>query len=447
MPPDGPRSNRRRFLATLAAATLAGCTESGEPTPTDRSTDRPTATATDQSTATGTAPATEPSTETPDQGTPEPRPLDDSWGSFGYGAGNSGRNDGTQPLTGNDPVWGVKIAGDNTLPEPVVTPEAVHVTSESFLYGISRTDGLIEWRTDLGLPAFYFTPAVGDGVLYIPARSLTGVYRGTDAPGALLAVDAATGDVRWRREAYVTSSPLLAGGLLYHAAATASTGTVEAVALDGEETAWSYQFGDGDASTAFGTPALADGRLFATGNDGREDPTGRLVALDAATGKRQWGVTTEAATEDAPAVADGDVFFGTEAGTLYSVDAETGSTNWTHELPERVVNKPSVGGDLVYALADSKLHAVDRTDGTRRWSTPTDPVEDNVTVTTDHVFVGGENLEAFDAATGELVWDRPPGGYTGGYGVPVIVDGYLYAGVCVKETPESIYDNYVYQFG
>ncbi len=134
-------------------------------------------------------------------------------------------------------------------------------------------------------------------------------------------------------------------------------------------------------------------------------------------------------------------------GTLYSVDAETGSTSWTHEFDAAPVSKPTVGNGLVYVLADSALHAVDRADGTHRWSSPTDPVEDNVTATTEAVYVGGGTLDVFDATTGDLAWQRLIDGYTGGFGVPVVVDGYLYVGVCVKENEKSIYDNYVYLLG
>lgn len=443
---DDRRVDRRRFLAALAAAGVAGCTESRDPTRTERSTSQATGTPAD--TPTATEPPTDTATPTPES-TPEPRPLDDTWPGFGNDAGNSGSTDGS-PLTGNRRQWATKIAGDNTLPEPVVTGDAIHVTSENFLYGIERESGLISWKTDLGAPAYFFTPAVGDGVLYVPARTLTGVFNGSDTPGELLAVDVGDGAVRWRREAFVTSSAVLSDGLLYHAAATATTGSVEAlsVAADGAESAWRYRFGDDEDSTAFGTPAFDDGTVFATGTVGTDDAaTGRLVALDAASGTRQWRVTTPAPTDLSPACSDGDVFFSDEGGTLYSVDGERGETNWTHQFDAAPDSKPTVGPDRVYVLGDSTLHALDRADGSLLWSAPTDPIEDNVTATTEHVYVGGETLEAFDAETGELAWERPIDGYTGGYGVPVVVDGYLYGGVCVKETEESIYDNYVYVLG
>jgi outer membrane protein assembly factor BamB len=446
MADDDARVDRRRVLAALAAAGLAGCTESSDPTATEDST--PPATTTPEATPTATDPSTDTPTATPES-TPEPRALDDTWPGYGNDLGNSGMTDG-MPLTGNRRQWATNVDGDNTLPEPVVTRDAIHVTTENFLYGIDRETGVISWKTDIGAPAYFFTSAVGDGSLYVPARNLTGVFNGSDTPGELLAIDSASGDVRWRREAFVTSSPVLGDGLLYHAAATATEGSVEALSVspDGGSQAWRYRFGDGEHSAAFGTPALDDGRLFATGTVGQDDAaTGRLVALDAATGARQWRVTASAPTENAPACSDGDVFFSDDAGVMYSVDGETGSTNWTHEFDAAPVNKPSVGNGLVYVLADSTLHAVDRADGTHQWSSPTDPVEDNVTATTEHVYVGGTTLDAFDATTGDLSWQREIGGYTGAFGVPVVVDGYLYVGVCVKETEKSIYANYVYLLG
>jgi outer membrane protein assembly factor BamB len=445
MADDDTRSDRRRFLAALAAAGLAGCTESRDPTPTEGSTTQSTTTVPTQ---TATEPPSDTETPTPES-TPEPRALDDTWRGYGNDPGNSGTTDG-MPLTGNRRQWATKVDGDNTLPEPVVTTEAVHVTTENFLYGIDRATGVISWKTDLGAPAYFFTPAVGDGVLYVPARSLTGVFNGSDTAGELFAVDAGSGSIRWRREAFITSSPVLGDGLLYHASATATTGRVEALSVspDAASRAWRYRFGDGAHSAAFGTPALDGDRLFATGTVGQDDAaSGRLVALDAGSGELLWRATTPAPTENSPACSDGDVFFSDEAGTMYSVDGETGTTNWTTEFDTAPVNKPTVGNGLVYVLADSSLHAVDREDGTHRWASPTDPVEDSVTATTEEVYVGGETLDAFDATTGELTWQREIDGYTGGFGVPVVVDGYLYVGVCVKHTDESIYDNYVYLLG
>jgi outer membrane protein assembly factor BamB len=441
MDSDDPALDRRAFLATVGAGLLAGCTSDPEPTATAPGTDAPT----DSATATPTdAPAT--ATDTAASGTPEPRPLDDAWSAYGYDLGNSGFNPESGAVTGRDVQWSQAVEGDNTLPEPAVTADHVLVASETYVYAIDRVDGTLDWRTDLGIETYFYTPAVVDGVAYAVGRGLGGAYKGTDTPGTMAALDLATGEQRWSREAYVTSSPVVHDGRVHYAASTADRGFVRAAAADDGSEVWEYPFGGPEVtSVSLGTPALDGDALYATGTVGGD--AGRLFALDPAAGSERWRLDTDAALEHAPACSDGDVFLSDEAGTLYAVDTASGSVRWTTDLPEAPPSKPTVGNGLVYVLADDHLHAVDRSDGTRRWKAEIGPVQSTITLTSDVVYVGGNQMDAFDATTGERRWQRSIDGYSGAYGVPAVVDEYMYVGACVKDDPQAIYDNYVYLLG
>jgi outer membrane protein assembly factor BamB len=65
---------------------------------------------------------------------------------------------------------------------------------------------------------------------------------------------------------------------------------------------------------------VANGVVFAAaGSD--------LLAVDAATGTQTWLVTTDF-IETSPAVANGVVYVGTDAGRLLAVDASSGAELW-----------------------------------------------------------------------------------------------------------------------
>lgn len=435
---DTTALDRRAFLATVGAGLLAGCTSERDPTTPAAGTDPPT----DSATAT----PTDAPTETTASGTPEPRPLDDAWSAYGYDLGNSGFNPESGPVTGTAVQWSEAVAGDNTLPEPAVTTDLALVASETYLYAIDRVDGTLTWRADLGIETFFYTPAVVDDVVYAVARRPNGALRGSDTPGLITALDLETGEQRWSREAFVTSSPVVHEGRIHYAATTADRGFVRAAATDDGTEIWEHPFAGPEVTSAsLGTPALDGDTLYATGTVGGD--SGRLLALDPSTGSERWRLDTDAALDLAPACSDGDVFFSDEAGTLYAVDTASGSARWTTDLPDAPPSKPTVGNGLVYVLANDHLHAFDRSDGTRRWRSEIGPVQSTITLTSDALYVGGDQMDAYDATTGERLWQRTVDGYTGAYGVPAVVDGYMYVGTCVKDDPQSLYDNYLYLLG
>ena len=77
---------------------------------------------------------------------------------------------------------------------------------------------------------------------------------------------------------------------------------------------------------AFHPVAVGDTVYFASSADDR------VVAIDAATGKVRWTVRTDGPVRLAPTVADGRVYFGSDDGCAYCVDAEDGSPVWKHRV-------------------------------------------------------------------------------------------------------------------
>src|SRR3990170_498820 len=94
-----------------------------------------------------------------------------------------------------------------------------------------------------------------------------------------------------------------------------------------------------------------------------------LVALDAATGARLWTFNgTEAwtasppnATRSAPAASGGVVVFGAQDGngTVYAVNAATGTLAWWFPTGSPVRTVPAIAGDLVYVTSGTTLFYLD----------------------------------------------------------------------------------------
>ncbi|NUT99564.1 MAG: PQQ-binding-like beta-propeller repeat protein, partial [Saccharothrix sp.] len=130
-----------------------------------------------------------------------------------------------------------------------------------------------------------------------------------------------------------------------------------------------------------------------------------------------------------PAVVDGVVYFGGPEGKFHALDAKTGATRWTYDLPGGVViDGPSVARGKVF-FGDSRgfLYALDQRTGKPVWLKDTEPHEAGMHTSSPlyhdgRVYVGassGENvnpdrnypcctfrghLDSFDADTGDLVW-------------------------------------------
>ena len=69
-----------------------------------------------------------------------------------------------------------------------------------------------------------------------------------------------------------------------------------------------------------------------------------------------------------PAIADGVVYLGTEAGTLHAVEMETGQELWRFKTDGPVFHPPLVNDDLVlFGSWDGRLRAVNRKSGDLIW--------------------------------------------------------------------------------
>lgn len=148
------------------------------------------------------------------------------------------------------------------------------------------------------------------------------------------------------------------------------------------------------------------------------------------------GVPTVARSGFEGAAASTTVYVGSDDGTLYAVDAETGEEVWAFDEPDdHLFSSPTVVDGIVYVgSADGTLYAVDAAAGELEWSVSQSdwefrhsPAVADGTVYATAVMDGfgvPDYTFAFDAETGEEKWvyDEKPG-YTGAVAV---ADGAVY---------------------
>ena len=185
-------------------------------------------------------------------------------------------------LDGSD-EWAVPV-GSNTLPPFGVAVDGYRLfTGRDRVVAIDARTGDRLWSFDDPTISAFDDPVVADGTVYLSAtRPTAGVPAGT-----LFALDAVDGSEQWRFETGLSPSPpaVTPDGLYLTAE------QVTALGLDGTER-WTY--GGNQFVTA--SPSVGADTVFLGGIDGR------VIALDAATGRRRWQVATAGALLHAPAV-------------------------------------------------------------------------------------------------------------------------------------------------
>jgi outer membrane protein assembly factor BamB len=159
------------------------------------------------------------------------------------------------------------------------------------------------------------------------------------------------------------------------------------------------------------TPALAGGTLYFGSDDGN------FYALDARTGALRWRLAVGAGIASSPSIVDGTVFFTAWDGKLYAVKAASGSVRWKADLGRDLGNmnywdfytsSPTpFDGTLYVGSGDGHVYAVDPATGRIRWSHDTGArVRGTPAVTDRHVVVGtmDGHVVAMDRRTGAAQW-------------------------------------------
>jgi len=426
MPPSRPPSSsrvtsatRRRFLGLAGAsavAGLAGCLSgprSGSPgSDSPSSTDTPDGPAGTGNTAgwaqfgadphnTGHAPAVSgPGAGDAevawrhDAGTPtmNTSPVVADGVVYAAGSGDPGLVHAVDVATGEQ-RWQFEPAG-YVSSAPALAGDTMFVgTWGKEFYAVDTATGDRQWRQGVGHRFGASAPVVADGTVYVGTVG-DGPLVVSDPEDeeqfeacAFLALDAATGDIRWQYREFderdsIDSSPAVADGRVFFA---------------GEQTLYALNAATGEAVwtrsvpiSPESSPAVADGVVYygaTVGSTDDDEPPARLRAFEAATGETLWAAPIEdTSLRTSPAVADGTVYVaassrrvcteaggadesncsGVNRGRLYAVDAASGERLWTAPLTTDTRSSPAVAGGVVYVGSGGGLSAVS-TDGDPLW--------------------------------------------------------------------------------
>ena len=209
-----------------------------------------------------------------------------------------------------------------------------------------------------------------------------------------------------------------------HVIVGSDEGELYALALSGLSRVWRWPNATDSVGAEpfnlFGAPAINGSDIYI----GRETDTvssDRLYKFTDAGGSVTPGpayVLNNQGVVDAPAIdADGSVYFGTDGGYLYKMDANLSSPLWELHLVEPIgeVSGPIIGGDgTVYCGTDSAglgisshLCAVN-TDGTVKWTVTLDGTGPRPALGQSALFVGTEQgtIYSIDPSTGTINWQK-----------------------------------------
>jgi outer membrane protein assembly factor BamB len=156
------------------------------------------------------------------------------------------------------------------------------------------------------------------------------------------------------------------------------------------------------------SPAIANGVIFVGSNDGS------MYAIDQETGAQKWAAMTHGRIASSPAVAHGMVYFGSYDGYFYAAEAATGKLAWRfRNAGER-------------RFAGTHLHGTIPLGETM--PDPYDVYLSSPVVWKGAVYFGSGdgNVYALDAMTGSLKWKFQTGDVV--HSSPAIAEGKLFVG-------------------
>jgi outer membrane protein assembly factor BamB len=249
-----------------------------------------------------------------------------------------------------------------------------------------------------------WTKKIGGRVRSSPAVSNGIVYVGSDG-GYVQARRVRDGSLVWSRRFSkgVTSSPLIAEGRVYlgsrngtFAALNAKTGSIV-----WKRAVWS----------------VWDGAAYRNDTIYVASDQSRVWAFDADTGAQRWVRDVRGRARGTPAVTDGRVFVGTDAGRLYALARKSGSVLWSAAVVQPgngyVRCAPAVANGIVVVSVgmtttpmDGKLRAYDVRNGALRWTGEMSDYSTSSPAVVNGMFVVGSfdhRLYAFGSG-GALLW-------------------------------------------
>lgn len=328
-------------------------------------------------------------------------------------------------------AWSHRTPGTFLTGSPVIAGGTVYAATrdedgegKAAVYAVELASGrrLWEFKTDISV---HGPIAVADGIVY--AQSLR---------STLYALDADSGELLWtRRPAGAPPNQrtygyygvtVAAGKVLWthqDRFGIGSQGVVAALEPKTGNTIWQSPMAG--ATMSDGTPAVADGRVYAG-----SQTADQTVAYDLLDGRRLWMSPARLGNwqDGTPSTAGGRVFIGAGNG-LVARSATTGAVAWVHRSAGPAylrhnatpATPAAVDGIVYMGFPDGNVTALKAATGAVIWNRTLPGrldfggVHSSPAVSGDTIYVGSNNgfFYALDRATGAIVWEREIGTWVG----------------------------------
>jgi len=271
---------------------------------------------------------------------------------------------------------------------PTLTPDGQLIVGgyDRILYSLSPSNGSVNWTFEESKDHFIGSAVVGNDMIFAPsadfnlyALNMKGelqwsftakqalwakpvvdgkrVYVGS-LDHNVYALDMKTGKLVWSSKldgAILGSLTLGTDGILY-----AGTLGKSVFALDSSTgiTRWQHSL----SSWIWSGPVLGNGNIYIG------DQVGMVASITSNSGQENWSIQPDGPVLGSPLVLPNMIIFGTESGSLVSVDS-MGNTIWTKLFTGKLYSTPVLAGDLILVApveGDGTLIALDQ-NGTQRW--------------------------------------------------------------------------------
>lgn len=322
--------------------------------------------------------------------------------------------------------------------DPIVGGGLIYTLDSRARVAATATSGQFAWSSDLRQPGEIGDSVSGGGLSYEGGRVFA-----TTGYGEIVALDARSGGVIWRQkvDSVIGGAPTVANGVVYVSARNA--------------TGWAIRASDGKVLWQVGANLSVAGVMGATAPAVSGNTvvfpfaSGQLLAADTRTGSELWSAQVGGSRKGRsigllrdmtgdPVIVGDRVYAGTSSGRMAAVDLATGTLLWNAH--NGAANPPVPAGNSVFAINDqAQLLRLDASNGATVWSIslpefttakvkkqqkvyahfgPTLAGNKLYVVSTD------EKLRIFDPANGALIGEAAiPGGASTN---PVVVGQTLY---------------------
>jgi len=281
-----------------------------------------------------------------------------------------------------------------------------------------------QWRQPANYINSFVVGAVADGKFYVCSGDLArgSLYVGNNLPSSgywLSAFNAFTGTIIWSKPTSTpVVAPIIAYGNLYIVDGThVQCFSDLATAAQGGDQGW-YMFHGYNDITGQTLPGVATGTYPKT----ITSPT--------------WKYKADSPLTGSPVAVNGYVYFGSFNGTLYCLDANTGTLVWSKLFNTRYLSTPCIANGMLFTGADDGwAYGLNATTGEVMWKSDAGQVTDMPLQTTawqvksSPCYYDGRvlvpamdgNLYCFNSTTGEFMWWNPDSTTANGNaGTPIV---------------------------